>query len=137
MSRCVSLDIGLADEKTTQPYPVMSLAFDDDGYYWFCHPFFEELSERTGEMIDLYGGAWFAGPGLDELAATLSALEARVADAPKEWQVIVGYALAGDAPSKPLTSTVSRERLLGLLSRFQALVREARAGSKWIACLGD
>jgi hypothetical protein len=52
----MSLDIGLAAERTVSPYPTMSLSFDDDGYYWFCFPFFEELATRTGEMIDLYDG---------------------------------------------------------------------------------
>lgn len=35
------------------------ISFDDDGYYWFMHPWFEMLAGQTGKYIDLYGGAEF------------------------------------------------------------------------------
>jgi hypothetical protein len=36
-----------------------SLHFDDDGYYWYLYPLFEDLYTATGNMIDLYGDARF------------------------------------------------------------------------------
>jgi hypothetical protein len=136
----VSLDIGTAESKTVTPYPRMSLSFDDDGYYWFCYPFFEKLYDRTGEMIDLYDGAWFVGAQLDVLMAVLEEISAAANTCPEQWEVCVGHAIGSmSAPTapQPIQSTVRRDLLLSLLARFHDLVRRARDASQWIACLGD
>jgi hypothetical protein len=136
----MSLDIGLANAKTVSPYPSMKFCFDDDGYYWFCYPFFEELRDLTGEMIDLYDGAWFAGTQLDDLIVTLERIRAKADESPDEWQVRVGQSLGSHqkptAPA-PIFSNVKRERLLGLLGQFEELAREAQRSTRWVACLGD
>ena len=59
------LDIGVGDEihqpsDPNEPF----LAFGDDGYYWFLYPMFESLFAETGQFIDLYGYALFAGADL-------------------------------------------------------------------------
>ena len=56
----MGLDIGIGDAQVgrlmrNEP----SIVFEDDGYYWYLHPFFEVLRAETGEYIDLYGGANF------------------------------------------------------------------------------
>lgn len=136
----MSLDIGLAASKTAKPHPAASFSLDDDGYYWFCYPFFEDLYDRTGEMIDLYGWAWFAGAHLDELAATLVRIRAKANEMPEERQVCVGHSVAPHSSPhapKPLFSSVRRDRLLHLLAQFEDLVAEARRDAKWVSCFGD
>ncbi len=41
--------------------------FEDDGYYWYLWPAFEDLKIKTGQLIDLYGGCEFAGDSLISL----------------------------------------------------------------------
>ena len=136
----MSLDIGLANAKTTQPYPSMRIAFDDDGYYWFCFPFFEELQKRTGEMIDLYNGAWFTGGNLAELKTTLARIAEAARAMPPEWDIVIGHSIGSylaPTPPTPMSERIEREALLSLIRRFDALVDEAIREQKWIACLGD
>jgi hypothetical protein len=136
----MSLDIGLADAKVTQPYPSMRISFDDDGYYWFCYPYFEDLARQTGEMIDLYGGAWFSGAQLEELDRTLTLILRKARTMPRQWDVCIGQSLGSQlapTPSTPVYSTVLREQLLSLLAQLAGLVNEAKRDGIWIACLGD
>jgi hypothetical protein len=134
------LDFGLTDAKTTNPYPVMKLSLDDDGCYWFCFPFFEELAKRTGEMIDLYDGAWFDGVKLNELRLTLAAIRTEALTMPEEWQQCtgqtIGSSLVPTLPT-PVYSAVRREELLGFIEKLDEMATHASIANKWIACLGD
>jgi len=40
---------------------------DDAAPYWFMHTLFEKLAAETGQYIDLYGSASFAGARLTAL----------------------------------------------------------------------
>jgi hypothetical protein len=136
----MALDIGLSDEKTITPYPIMSLEFEDDGYYWFCFPFFEQLRGVTGQMIDLYGGAWFFGPQLDDLIRSLEMIAIRARTKPLEWQEQIGHSVGSvisPTSPQPTYQTVNRNLLLERLEKFCALSREAKANRRWVACLGD
>jgi hypothetical protein len=58
----MALDIGLDVGGSMSPSrSEPSLTLDDDGYYWFLHPLWERLRPETGQYIDLYGYAGFAG----------------------------------------------------------------------------
>ena len=52
-------------------------SFEDDGYYWFLYPLFEELAKETGQHIDLYDGAAFSGISLEALARTIASARHR------------------------------------------------------------
>jgi hypothetical protein len=85
------LDIGVGYAVGKPPMPVEpGLALDDDGYYWFLHPLFEELQASTGQYIDLYGDAAFVGANLDALGRILSAARRLVEAQPKSWKVHTG-----------------------------------------------
>jgi hypothetical protein len=134
------LDFGLADAKTTNPYPVMKLSLDDDGRYWFCFPFFEELAKQTGEMIDLYDGAWFDGVKLSELRLTLAAIRTEALTMPEEWQQCTGHTIGSalvPTPPIPVYSAVRREELLEFIEKLDEMAIHANIANKWIACLGD
>ena len=136
----MSLDVGLAERMVTQPYPTMRLSFDDDGYYWFCYPFFEELAQRTGQMIDLFDGAWFSDAKLDDLLRTLNQIVERAREMPGVWEQCVGHSMGSHiapTPPVPIYKPVSRDDLLPLVTQFIELVNEAKHGGFWIACLGD
>src|SRR2546423_1484346 len=101
----MSLEIGLAGSPPGPPSaagPVVSFDGDENGgYYWFLYPLLEQLAEKTGQMIDLYGDAEFHGDALRLFRQTL--LEARrcVADQPAQWSVYVGTETMPNAP-KPV-----------------------------------
>lgn len=134
------LDVGFAERMVTQPYPTIRLSFDDDGYYWFCYPFFEELARQTGQMIDLNDGAWFSGSKLDDLLRTLTRIVERAREMPRAWDQCVGYSIGSHiapTPPLPIHKPVNRDALLSLVTQFMELVNEAKHRGLWIACLGD
>ena len=84
-------------------------------------------------MIHSTGGAWFDAATLDELVATIERIRANANEMPDTWQVCVGESLvAPDAPAppEPIFAAVHRDRLLGLLGRFEALAAQAAARRK-------
>jgi hypothetical protein len=137
----MALDIGLATvQNPGQEYPSHRLSFDDDGYYWFCRPAFEDLCAKTGQLIDLYGGAWFRGPQLLTLKETVERLFDKIGQMPEEWDVITGYSIGSHLqPTLPteVRSRVDRKMFLELLKTFSDAIVEAEASGQWLACLGD
>ena len=62
-------------------------SFEDDGYYWFLHPLFEELKQRTGQYTDLYGCAAFSGHTLNELKSSITGATQLAQLQPDTWEV--------------------------------------------------
>ena len=110
-------------------------AFEDDGCYWFLHPLFEELSQRTGQYIDLYGGAVFHGPALDELHRTLVAARQLAQLQPDTWEVHIG-SQAWPVPQERY-STVHKQELLRLLNTLEAAIEKAKARGACVTFWGD
>lgn len=69
----MALDILLfpADARADRGKPITRLPLADERVYWFLHPVFEGLRERTGKYIDLYGDARFAANELVHLQRVL------------------------------------------------------------------
>jgi len=117
--------------------------YDDDtgGYYWFLHPLFYRLAEKTGQYIDLYGDAEFRGDDLQILRQTL--LEARelVATQPERWSVHVGTASMPNAgppvPSWEVVKEVERSKFLSMLDMLLAIVDRASSTGVPVVCFGD
>jgi len=138
----MSLMIGLAVEGT-QPLELDAdtvVAMEDDGYYWFLYPLLETLAECTGEMIDPYGGATFAGRDLDSLHGTLVEARRRIEPMPERWNVQTGMSLGSNlhpTPPTPLNSEVEKEAFVALIERLDAVVAKAKTDNRRIVCLGD
>jgi hypothetical protein len=50
----MALDIGIGNGTSLSPVNgELSISLDNDGYYWFLHPLFEDLRAATGQYIDL------------------------------------------------------------------------------------
>jgi hypothetical protein len=108
---------------------------ENDGYYWFLLPLLERLHAQTGQYIDLYGDASFAG-------ADLSALERMVAEAnrlvvaqPATWQVHTGTQTMPER--KELYAAVDQSRFLALLNEWQLIITRAKQIGKPVVCFGD
>ncbi len=81
------LDIGVAvdaDQMVLVSEPSLALS---DGYYWFLYPLIERLAEETGQYVDLYGDAVFAGGDLLALRRMLSEARGLVETRGESWEV--------------------------------------------------
>lgn len=132
----MSLDIGIADSRLrtlVRDEPMFSL--DDDGYYWFLHPFFEKLRAETGQYIDLYGIASFQGDERTALARMLAEVRALVEAKPDSW---VGYDESKLQPVyEEIPKPVKRLRFLELLTHWQIIVDRALELDRAVLCIGD
>ena len=132
----MALDIGVGDGASLVPVQgEPALYLDDDGYYWFLHPLFARLQAETGQYIDLYGDAAFAGPELASLKRMLAEARSLAEAQPASWQVHVGTQTAPTC--RELYEPVRREALLALLDRWDEVVRRAEELNRPVVCFGD
>jgi hypothetical protein len=132
----MALDIGVGDGSSLIPVQgEPSLFLEDDGYYWFLHPLFERLAVETGEYIDLYGDASFAGESLAALERALAEARRLVGSQPEEWSVHVGTPLS--PKHRKLYRRVEREAMLALLDRWDVVIERARQLGRPVVCFGD
>src|SRR5262245_15860934 len=91
----MSLSIGIGDGTSFAPLPSEpSLDLHDDGgYYWFLAPLIEELAQKTGHYIDLYGDASFLHENLKALEGMLIKARQLVNDHEAAWDVCIGEQL--------------------------------------------
>src|SRR5262245_12558750 len=109
--------IGVGDGSSLTPVPgEPSLILEDDGYYSFLHPWFERLAAETGQYIDLYGDASFAGETLAALERVLAEARHSARSQLQKWSVHVGTQMYPDP--RELYGTVERQAMLALLDRW-------------------
>jgi hypothetical protein len=99
------------------------------------HPLLEELATRTGQYIDLYGGASFAGEDLMALREIVERVGQEVATMPEKWDVQVGTLLV--SPPTPLYAPVEKGEFHRRLSDLGQLVDDAIMQETMIRCIGD
>ena len=122
-----------SDPATAQPSRTMHL--DDNGYYWFLHPLFQELAKQTGKSIDLYGDTKFAVHELSQLRALLTKAKSNVAAQPSKWRVRVGTRAA--PVEREVYDEVEKQEFQRLLDRFTSLIDECENSGGEIHCVGD
>ena len=85
----MGLDIGISEKETViypqRDEPIVTL--EDNGYFWFLYPFFEELAAETGKWIDLYEAPVFVGQELKALKGTISMARGLIRKKPNTWKV--------------------------------------------------
>lgn len=132
----MSLDIGVGNGSSLIPVQdEPSLSLENDGYYWFLHPLFERLAMETGQYIDLYGGASFAGESLAALERTLAEARRLVAPQPERWSVHIGSQVSPER--RELYCAVEREALSALLDRWGVIIERAKLRGRPVVCCGD
>ncbi len=130
------LDIGVGNAAGKPPIPIEPiLTLDDDGYYWFLHPLFEELRAATGQYIDLYGNATFTGANLDALDGILSAAQRLVELQPECWEVHIGTQVL--PVQKEIYKPVKRTEFFRLLGLWEHVLERARQTGHPVVCFGD
>jgi hypothetical protein len=141
----MSLEIRLAGsqpEAFSEAEYIVSLdGHDNSGYYWFLYPLLEQLAEKTGQMIDLYGDAEFRGDELPVLRQTLVEARRQVADQPVRWSVHVGISSMPNAtppvPPWEVFKEVERSKFIKLLDTLIAIVDRAISAGVAVVCWGD
>lgn len=132
----MSLDIGIGDGVAPNPLPdEPRIGLSGDGYYWFLHPLFERLLGETGQYIDLYGDASFAGEHLAALHRALDDARILVSAQPPEWQVYTGTQT--HPVRKDVFAGVEKVRFLQLLDDWAMIVRRAEVTGRPVVCFGD
>lgn len=132
----MSLTIGIAaDKRSLDVQKNTPLPFDSEGYYWFLHPLFVKLYEKTGEYIDLYGDASFEGASLEALRDTLEQGKQMVAAQPETWEVHHGTQTV--PVHKELYEPVSRAKFQRFLEEFREIVAKANFVNGRVICFGD
>jgi hypothetical protein len=122
---------GHADTTSPGDDPTV-VVLEDDGYYWFLHPFFVDLAEATGEHVDLQGDAVFSAVTFDAFeGALVDARDAVLGEDPK-WDVRIGTSWS--PVRAELRSTVLRDGLLTIVEALGNLISEARRTGADIVC---
>lgn len=114
------------------------LQFEDDGYYWFLYDFFEKLAEQSGQMIDLYDGAFFKDENLDLLNQTIQQAQKAILQKPESWEELVATTFEKGVRTKveKIFSTVNKKELQSILARLQKAVVEAKEKNVGILFFG-
>lgn len=110
------------------------LELEDDGYFWFLWPFFEQLARKTGQRIDLYGDAVFGGALLDDLKQTLTAVRQSLEGRPQTWEVSVGFQMPG---RQEIFSTVNKLEFKENLDKLEVAIEKAKATGFCLHFWGD
>jgi hypothetical protein len=132
----MALDVGVGDGFSLQPIPSEpSLSLENDALYWFLYPLFERLAAQTGQYIDLYGDASFAGEQIAALKEMLTdAL--RLAEAqPDSWEVYIGTQVS--PVRQVLYQRLDRKVLLNLLAAWRRVTERAEQLGRPVVCFGD
>ena len=135
----MSMTIGLSTDEADPELDVATvfdIDFNDDGYYWWLYPFFKQLAEQTGEMVDLYGDAIFGLPKIPDFRRMVAEARQRIESMPERWDVQTGILHGATIPS-PVYSSVDRQSFLDLLNRLDCLIAKATRTGRSIVCLGD
>jgi hypothetical protein len=132
----MALDIGVGDGSSLVPAQgEPSLWLEDDAPYWFLHPLFERLAARTGQYIDLYGDASFAGEPLAALKEMLTEARRLAESQPDSWEVHVGTQVS--PVHQELYKRLDRAVLLNLLAAWERVVARAEQLGRPVVCFGD
>ncbi|MCX6367244.1 MAG: hypothetical protein NTX57_11115 [Armatimonadetes bacterium] len=130
------LQIGLGTSASPVPHSDQpSLFLDDDGYYWFLHPLFEQLAKETGQYIDLYGTALFEGISIHPLQEVLTQAHQQIENQSGTWRVSIGFQTHPEY--KEVFDEVNQATFFEILNQWDSLVKLAQQQSLGIVCWGD
>jgi hypothetical protein len=108
---------------------------EEGGCYWYLYPRFKALADECGEMIDLYGDAFFEGESLSRLKLVLERALEESQSLPERWRVLTG--VREGFPRKELYEDVERAKYVEILRNLLDVVVAAEARGKGVWCFGD
>lgn len=115
------------------------LQIEDDGYYYFLQPFFEDLEKKTNQIIDIPEDAFFDGEDLDLLRQSIQKAKLHLADKPDSWEEFIGTTISSGERKKPekIYSTVHKKILEKMLIKLEKAISKAKKEGLGIFFFGD
>ena len=115
----------------------LKVSFGDNADYWYLWSgMIKEIENETGELIDLYADAEFAGENLKKLesviAKTISQLESKIES---EWNVHVGTEFGIE--KKELFQALNKKELIKKLKTLIMMIEVAGKTNDTIISIGD
>ncbi|MFX1238044.1 MAG: hypothetical protein ACFE8P_10035, partial [Promethearchaeota archaeon] len=113
------------------------LELEDGGYYWYLVPYFEKITEETGQWIELYEIAVFFQDDLDSLSKGLNEAKDSINDKPNEWKVSVGIQIHPGNKKKELFYLGNKEKMLEIIDKLLQITKEAKEQNLYLIFFGD
>jgi hypothetical protein len=127
----LAIDISIESDKGAN----YQMSLDDDGYYWYLHPLFEELRDRTGIYIDLYGDATFHRGNVSQLESLIIKANAFLKKEPDKWKVQTS--VQTHPVKKAIFQEVSKKTFKIKLKTLSDMVKEFKSSSAKLLFIGD
>ena len=126
----MGLDIAAFPPGPQTAPPVFSVTLDDDGYFWFLHPYFEQ----AGFHLELYGDLMFGTSELERVKKVLERAAEALESKPATFHVSIGKTVE---PVEEVVSTVTKADFRDLLARLRRVIEEAERLGGYVECTGD
>jgi len=137
----MALDVYLqADANFPKTTENRFLEFEEDGYYWFLHSYFKDLSKQTDQVIDYCEDAFFNGKDLELFNQMIEQVRTEIAQKPDTWEEFIGTIIhqgRGKANGEKFYSTVHKTELQWILAKLEKAVAKAKKQNLGIFFFGD
>ena len=133
----MTLEIGIAADDTSlySSMATPSVSIDNDGYYWYLHPLFEDLQRQTGQYINLYGNAEFTGTNIKAFIEMLQRAKGLISLQANNWDVHIGTQT--EPEKRKLFSAVDKRKFFDLIRQLEKIAEAAETTDCRIVCIGD
>ncbi|MEJ2158279.1 MAG: hypothetical protein P8X96_23380 [Desulfobacteraceae bacterium] len=111
------------------------MSLDDDGYYWYLHPLFVELRDRTGIYIDLYGDATFNRGNIAQFELLINKANDLLKKEPDKWKVKTG--VQTHPVKKAIFQEVTKKTFENKLKTLSAMVKVVKNSTAKLVFFGD
>lgn len=108
---------------------------ENEASFWFLYPLWEQLQHKSGQLIDLYGLAFFGGTDLDFLAQTLRDARLLTQAQEENWEVVVGWNMR--LGKREVKEPLSKLEINALLDVLEGALAKAKRESLYVIFLGD
>lgn len=114
------------------------LSFEDDGYFGFLYPFFQNISKQTNKEIELYEDSFFHGQELDLFSQMIDQVREEISSKPIIWEEFTGTIVyKGERKVEKIYSTVEKCELEMILLKLEKALTEAKSRNIGIFFFGD
>jgi len=127
----MSLAVGFRDDKNIE----YKLSFENDGYYWYLHPFFEALKNSTGIYVDLYGDAVFNRGNVNQIETALVNASSSLEAEENYFQVHCGTQVKPE--KKEIYNKISKNELKSKLNIIFGIIKHIKEHGGSLVFEGD
>jgi len=96
------------------------------------YPFFDNLKDKTEQMIDLYGDSYFFGRNLEGFQRKIQDIRKSIENKPAKWRVEIGR-----EKREYLFNLVEKEKFKLLLKNLLRVIEIAKEEDKGLLFIGD